>query len=392
MDELDNYGSFNTRYEGVGQIVYLAMEPVRVYFEVRQLADGRLLIGCVSMGEPIRDDPVMIDGHLLSGEPFSTMWGRRIKETYRSEGNINKAHYVANMTRVRYTRDLQPDDRSIQFALHNFIPRTHSDVPNDSWSFQLRGYNLTISPVGNYRQQADRLLRYGGNLRTAWVMVQLTDAQGNQRIRRADVENVVTEMLTPISLALGTLVTCPQVITFDAEGNRNDVEHYSSDAVPFSSFIPTQGWDSPVKETAEAWFSTTSSRLLDSEELAVRIRQHLDACSTEVYLETRALVAATLLDVLAGRYATIWAPQARLDNITFRRKLTRLLADLGIGIGDSHLDTIIKARNSLVHSGGFVTSERDKTYSEYRNLMLLGRSILLRLVGFPNTLHEAIEG
>src|SRR5215213_1864409 len=180
MDELDEYGSFNTRYEGVGQITYLPGEPVHVYFEMRQLSDGRLLIACVSIGEPIRDNPVVIDGHLLSGEPFSTMWGRGIKEVYRSKGNVSKAHYVANMTRVRYTRDLQPDNHSIQLALHNFIPGPHSDISSNSLDLHLKGYDLTISPAGNYRQQADQLLRYGGNLRTAWVKVQLTDAQGTR--------------------------------------------------------------------------------------------------------------------------------------------------------------------------------------------------------------------
>jgi hypothetical protein len=104
------------------------------------------------------------------------------------------------------------------------------------------------------------------------------------------------------------------------------------------------------------------------------------------------MVAATLLDVLAGRYATVWSPQTEPHRITFARKLRRLLTDLDIEIGDRHLSAIVKARNSLVHSGSFLTSESDKTYAEFQNLMLLGRSILLRLVGFPSTLHEAIVG
>ena len=390
MDELDDYGNFNTRYEGVGRIEYLPGEPVHAYFEARQLADGRLLIACVSTGEVIRDNPHAIDGNLLSGEPFSTIWGMGIKEIYRSDGNISKAHYIANMTRVRYTQDLQPDDHSIQVALHNFIPGANTEVSNNSLNFQLQGYNLAISPVGNYSQQSERLLRYGGSLRTSWVKVQLTDDQGDRPIRQTNIKDVVTDMLNPISLALGTLVTCPQAITLDAKGNRNDVEHYSFHTIPFSKFICTQGWDAPVKETVEAWFSPTRPRLLGDEELAVCIRQHLDACSTELYLETRALAAATLLDVLAGRYATNWSPQLQPHSIPFRRKLKRLLSDLSIGISDRHLDAIIKARNSLVHSGSFVTSEHDKTYSEYQNLMLLGRSILLRLIGFPSMLHEAI--
>lgn len=259
MDELDDYGNFNTRYEGVGQLRYIPGEPVDVYFEARQLFDGRLLIACVSLKGPIPHGAAAIDGHLLSGEPFSTMWGRGIKEIYRSERQLHKVHYVANMIRVRYTQDLQPDNRSIRFALHNFIPGRHSDVSQNRIDLGLQDYRLTIMPVDNYHQQADRLLRYGGNLRTAWVTVELTDVEGQPRLARSDVHQVVTDALIPFSLALGTSVTCPQTITFDAHGDRNDVEHYSLTAAPFSDFVCARGWDSPVTETAEAWFPPRAS-------------------------------------------------------------------------------------------------------------------------------------
>lgn len=387
MDELDDYGSFNTRYEGVGKLVYLPGEPVHVYFEMRQLSDGRLLIACVSPSQPIPENPIMVDGHLVSGEPFSTMWGRGIREIYRSEGVVNRAHYVANMTRVRYSSQLQPDDHSIKLALHNFIPGPRTDASKNSLKLSAHGYDLTISPVENYRQQEAQLLRQGGNLRTSWVEVKLTDDDGNRPFREVRVPDLVEDMLNPISLAVGTLVTCPQTITFDVEDNRNDVEHYSSAPAAYSSFIPAKGWDSPVTETIEAWFSKTAPQLLTSEEVAICIRQHLDACATDIYLETRALAAATLLDVMAGRYARVWAPA---KDIPFRDKLNRLLSDLNITIPAKHRKAVIKARNSLVHSGSFVTSEQDKTFSEYRNLLLLGRSILLHLAGFPNKLHDGI--
>jgi hypothetical protein len=197
-------------------------------------------------------------------------------------------------------------------------------------------------------------------------------------------------MINAISLAVGTLVTCPQRITFDPNGKTNDVEHYSSDAKPFSAFIPTQQWDTPVRETIDAWFTAARPIQFEAKEIAVWIRQHLDACATELYLETRALSAATLLDVVAGRYSTMWSSQLPHE-IKFKKKLTRLLRDIGIPLSKTRLSHIIMARNSLVHAGKFVTSEQDSTYSEYKNLVRLGRSILLRLVGFPSTLHETIE-
>jgi hypothetical protein len=164
MDELDEYGRYNTRYEGVGQLHYIPGQPVAVYFEARQLTDGRLLIACVSLKESIPERAHALDGHLLTGESFSTVWGRGIKEIYRSNGPVWKTHYLANMTRVRHTKVLQPDNRSIKFALHNFIPGRHSDKSNDRLELHVPGYKLTITPAGNYKQQADDLLRHGGNM------------------------------------------------------------------------------------------------------------------------------------------------------------------------------------------------------------------------------------
>ena len=347
MDELDGYGTFNTRYEGVGHLIYLyPSDSIPIYFEVRQLTNGRLLLGCVSTEKPIRDKPHALDGHLVTGEPFTTMWGRGITEIYRSEGLVSKAHYLATMTRVRYTRDVQPDDHSIQFAVHNFIPGPNSDVSENKIELNVRGHKLTIIPVGNYRDQADRLLRYGGNLRTGWIRRMFTDESGEHRIVPSDLDDVVRGIIDAISLAIGTLVISPQQVTFDRTGERNDVEHYSSDAHPFSTFIPRNKWDTPVKETIEAWFTAPRPIRFQPRELSVWIRQHLDACSTELYLETRALCAATLLDVIAGRYSTIWSSQLP-HQIAFKTKLNRLLKDVGITLPEPHLNRVIKARNSL---------------------------------------------
>jgi hypothetical protein len=41
MDELDEYGAFNTRYEGVGRLQYSGNPWVPVSFELRQLVVNR---------------------------------------------------------------------------------------------------------------------------------------------------------------------------------------------------------------------------------------------------------------------------------------------------------------------------------------------------------------
>ena len=70
------------------------------------------------------------------------------------------------------------------------------------------------------------------------------------------------------------------------------MELYASEAKPFSTFVLAQGWDSPVEEALEAWFSTVKPLNFGPQEMAVWIRQHLNSCSSNMYLETRALSAS----------------------------------------------------------------------------------------------------
>jgi hypothetical protein len=388
MEELNEYGAFNTSYEGVGRLWYVGKPDIPVYFDVRHLADGQLIVGCVSAGAPIEPNPSSIGGHLLSGEPFDTVHGRGIKESYRTAGTVHKAHYLATMTRVRYTKELQPNNHSIEFALHNFIPGSASASPANEIKLNIRGHPFAIYPARNHSQQVDRLRRYGGNLRTAWVQTKFENESKYGRFSWSDLDEAIFGLLNAVSLATGTLVTSPQRITFDPNRDRNDVEHYSSEAKTFSTFIRSHGWDTPIVSTIDAWFSGTwPVSIFGPSHVSVWIRQHLDACAIELYLETRALSAATLLDVMAGRYCPVWTSRLPKD-VSFKDKLTRLLLATGIVLPAAQMDVIIKARNSLVHAGRFVTTEGD---TEYKNFVRLGRSVLLRLIGFPSTLHETIE-
>jgi hypothetical protein len=265
-----------------------------------------------------------------------------------------------------------------------------SRTPADEIALTIRGHAFTIYPARNYALQAEELQRVSGNLRTSWFKTNFVDDSERGRISWDELDEAVSGLVDALSLATGTLVTSPQRITFDPERNRNDVEHYASDAKPFSPFIPRQGWDTPVTSTVDAWFSGSwPISAFGPSELGVWIRQHLDACARELYLETRALAAATLLDVMAGRYAsTLTTP---LPNTYFRTRLVALLDAIGITLSGPKLSSVIAARNKLVHEGTFVTSQSDQTFTEYENLVLLGRSMLLRIIGYPSNLHNAIK-
>jgi hypothetical protein len=267
-------------------------------------------------------------------------------------------------------------------------PSKASGTPPDEIALTIHGHSFTIYPARNNGQQVERLRSNGGNLRTAWVKTTFENQSASGYISWNALDEAISGLANATSLATGTLVTSPQRITFDPKRDRNDVEHYSSDAKPYSPFIMNREWDTPITSTIDAWFNRPwPVPAFGPPELHVWIRQHLDACAAELYLETRALAAATLLDVIAGRYCAVWTTRLAKD-VSFREKLTRLSSAIGIALPESQLNTIITARNSLVHAGKFVTTDVD---TEYRNFVRLGRSILLRLIGFPSTLHESIE-
>ena len=86
-----------------------------------------------------------------------------------------------------------------------------------------------------------------------------------------------------------------------------------------------------------------------------------------------------------GEWTTIESHRAS------ERKLSRLLNGLlKISLEAPRLKAVIQARNSLVHAGRFTSGVSEQFVIEYRNLLLLGRSIL-RLVGVRSMLHDAIQ-
>jgi len=147
--------------------------------------------------------------------------------------------------------------------------------------------------------------------------------------------------------------------------------------------------------------------------LRIYVRQHCDSCSEESFFETRGLSAATLLDVIAGRYAertqtdhlvapetwqsavlpllhsgvegsTDLTPEQREEAMqglthgyrrSFKRKLRRLLKDLEVPVKSAILTRAIDSRNRLTHAGHFHSRSAGQHFEEYLRLVLLARCI-----------------
>lgn len=420
MNELDRYGTPAHRYEGTGQINYIGAKPTPIRFDVRHIDDGRVILGCVSEGGPLYAEAAGISGQTTTGEKLWISGG--ITGIFKAPGDVETAHYVCREIRVRHGPDLEPVHRSIHFALFGFVYEPQDEAHPGDLTIETAGHRIMISPADEYATRYARLRSYGGIAHTAWCeIVRVAEDEGLS----ASTYRLVDDLMTPLSLALGSPVSWHYSVARDFSGSVTDVVHYSEFARPFSNVIVNNRLQSNFGEVVKAWFSNTGTGSFTRDDLAIRIRQHLDGCAPDTYLETRALSAATLLDVLAGRYAEIigtanavdpeeWrrtifpslkAALDTADNLSaeqrisitrnvehqyrqsFRSNLRRLLSDTNITIGNRPFEKVYKARNALVHTGHFSSGDRDSQQTEYLNLLILSRNILLRLVGCTGDLH-----
>lgn len=425
MDELDRYGSPVHRYEGVGEVTYADGPPTPVYFDARQIDDGTVIVGCLSTGGFIGDRPTGITGRTVAGDRFWTSGD--MTEVFLRAGGVNKAHYICREMRVSRAPTERTISPRVQFALHNFVFGQGEHAPRSPVSFEVDGLRVSLAAVDDYEPRLARLRRYGGIVHTAWCDVR--SAQGpTHLISLAEAQEFMDRLVNPLSLALGTLVSWHHLTARDYFDQMTDIVHRSSIARPFSNLVVGRGWHVDAAAMVGAWFGADDGRVFPPEQLAIYIRQHLDACAHETFLETRALSAATLLDVMTGRYAQLtgtedavspehWQavvlpglhqalagiPRLTQDQVgqikaslehqyrrSFKRKLKQLLDDLGMtpAINSKRRTAATNARNALVHYGRFHATDRGRQTAEFFNLLLLSRSSLLRLAGFPSDLHQ----
>jgi hypothetical protein len=163
--------------------------------------------------------------------------------------------------------------------------------------------------------------------------------------------------------------------------------------------------------------------LKDRFRLKAVLLSYLDAKKEDVYLETRALRAATTLDLLAGCFASVYeqeyiggtskfkkvkaAVKASLENVkdlspvelselseklgelrrrSLKRLLTQLIKEFRVPPArperERILGRVVDTRNALVHRAKFRTPPPGSAYPEYCELIGLLDRIILRMLGY----------
>jgi hypothetical protein len=424
MRQLDRYGLAEHQYEGVGEVQFTGRDPTKVYFDARQMPDATLVVGCVAMEGSLSGDPYELTGHTLDRRSFQSA-GPLITVSHRITNGYQSAELLCREIRVGADVTLSTLE-PVRFALYNYAFGQRDAVPLRPIDLDWGTFRISISAADDYASRIAQLRSAGGVAQTAWCSIAANKPLPDREFPLDEARSLADDVVDALSLATGTLVTWHYCVGTAWSGSKTQHLHQAAVSKTFAKLVLNQRWFASAGDAIRAWLDPAVDAKIGRDDLRVYVHQQCDSCSEEAFFETRALSAATLLDVVAGRYAeqtdtqnfvtpNDWQAKVlpalhgaldALDGLTaeqrgeasqnlshmyrrgFRRNLRKLLTDLEVPVKNTTLTKVIASRNTLTHSGHFHSKSTEKHFQEYLRLVLLGRCILLTAAGVKNDLHR----
>jgi len=409
LEFLESFGVPLYRYEGIGTVSLkgsgTGTRRGRVSFEVRQLRDGEIVVGCMS---PRHFD--FLRAQRLSG------WVREPAGRLRVTGltpvldrgrfpgiNEGVAYVHQAVFETSISKAVKPVE--LQFTLANLTA-----AQGLSWKTPISvifgQYELELSPVAEYDTLVEKLRRASGIEWTANCVVRRINGGPIQPWRAVEL---IDSICTPLSLATGTKVTW---LSYSSQSGTRG--HRSSKTRPHSNLLHSLGWQLDLGDAITSW-----ARVRRKPYLSRMTNYFLDAAGAGPYLETRALTAASLLDALTNHFSRQRGYDLMVDDAAWntarpvlrrnirdtcrsigisskinanvnalRRhplsdKLRRLLGDLTL---PSHpLNQVVEVRDQIVHYGGFPPNI--EPFDAYRLVLWTGFAVLARLSGYSGAIQ-----
>jgi len=170
-------------------------------------------------------------------------------------------------------------------VLNFTFPRRAPALTSLPW----RGNLLDLHRVDDYVQRIDDLEEYGGILQTAALSMPALAMSIEETYQR------VAEVTVPLSLATGRLVALPYAQVQNSRGTPLSRFHTDAIVHPYASHAASFGFTSNPAKLVTAW-DDQMVRPLPLPYLRRRIFQFLDACTTRLFIDSRAILAVSLLD------------------------------------------------------------------------------------------------
>ena len=385
MKSLQVYGAPLVRYEGAACLAFPGQPGIvsKGYFEATQLTSGAIVIGFMPIAqEPdgsktisrtVSSEP-SLNGRDPGGWEISTCGQTLVSPLLGifgpSESLIHSAHVFPTQGIVA-RRDGANESGyvNVRFLVSNLLWH-YKDVAPEPITLEIGGFTLTVTPIGDYMEVADRIKAMRGIAPTAQVSIKASEGSARSLKCFGDFMN---DLVSVFRLATGNRVDWYYGEAFEV-GTETIVERYHKDAVtgPFSrvvGFRPLRsGWISkPPKlnfkkfaesllgsvdvsshpdestdemeeseisvsqlvepgeeatemlDLADEAFNDNDKKILDRKTLNMLIDYFVNACDETSYLEARGILASTLLDLIVLKYAKVRKADNILEEEEFKR-------------------------------------------------------------------------
>ncbi len=341
-------------YEGSGEAMLTGNRSIPARFRIVQESDGGLEGHCfLESGRRARGGIISLSGRTDGGWEIDV--DCHTDGTGLFEFPWEETYFSPRMVVVRNTASARVEGATISAALSNFAfpDRRPQRVLSIDW----QGDMGLIVPVADYAQRIDILERQSGVRQTATLTMDV-----HAPAPLIEIRGRLTEILPPLSLATGRIVSMPVVEMRDAE--ERAIARWHGDVIvhPYKSQAQGLGLTSNPVKLAAAWGQLDSAEGRAS--LRRRVYHFLDSLTSAIFLESRALLAVSLLEALTIDFEERHRAQPSRPSLLARR-LTAMAKALHIDLAATpDICTAVAAtRNALVHHGTFASSVGDETGS-----------------------------
>ena len=438
-------------YEGVGSVRVeedSTRLDIRGYFEASHLPSGRVAVGFVPTGrihrseiEP-RTDPnceLSFEGRDLDYWTLKTVdqtFFSRLEWLFLSTlPHPITLHFSAQCVEAKRRGASETGYKKAHFLVSNLLWLYNSVGGPDAIHLEVQGFNVIVAPVDNYSEVAERLRSMNGVEPTARVSIETS----SDELHPLEVyRNFLDNLLYVFRLVTGNQVNWYYGEGFnDQPGSPVERVHKHAATSPYSNTIGFRPLKSGMQSMApklrlEALaraFFNDSGHDLDMAVLKAMIDQFINACDETSFLESRGLLATTLTELIASRYASTknaseFIPRSKFrkemspklkeaimntalpeevkDHVlahllgayrnTFHTKLQSLNDCLNLGLDCSQIARTVRVRNSLVHEGTYDSAFEDGGwFNDYQLTTWLNFIALCRLLGYDGDLPEFHE-
>ena len=320
--------------------------------------------------------------------------------------------------------------KKARFLVSNLLWHEKNFEKPEPIELKIRDWQIIVTPKDDYETVGEQLTNRGGQEPTAWISVK---TQGGLRKPLEQFKELIDDLMFVFRLATGNHVNWYYGEGFDPSSGES-VERIHQYATS-SSFSKTIRFSLPKSNSwfphrkldfallVDAFFND-SGHVLDKKDLKILINQFTEASTDTQYLESRGLMASTLTEFIASRYAEkkgkseaipkskyekdirgeLWSAINKLsleekdrkhlrDHViggyrsSLRSKMRLLSKELDLPLNDKNIKRLGDIRNSLVHEGTDPQLSNDYDFIVHTNLI-----VLCRLLGYKGPLPELRDG